>query len=518
MTSPKSAKISTTKRFNLFTSIWIVPFIALIISLWIAYKHFSQLGPEIRISLPSSSGLEAGQSVVKYRNVPVGKITKIEINEDGNGVIVIAKMSKNISDFINDTTHFWVVSPRLDYRGVSGLETLISGSYITMEATKNGDSKDEFIGSETPYRDINSGEYFLLHTDRMTNIGTGAPITYYNIQIGEVEQVVLAPDDKGIDMIVFIKKEYSYLINETSKFWLRKLASIKLNGDSLDVDVAPIFSHLAFGGIAFESKLDKEYPKAPPNYFYQLYSSKSEAQSKKIGSTKSDNREFLFLFKGNLAQLSTGAPIRYQGFSIGTVSDISLHYDSDQKSINGIVTATVDVSIFEDHNKSGLEILQDSVNEGMRARLKPASPVFGGLDIVFTFDEESNKTELLAINNDKIVFPVINSQQPSTLDGLLATIQNTSKNIDKSLAETTRTINKSLKSATSNLNKSLKSTTKSLNQTLYSTRKLMNGYNSKSLFGKKMTDMLKEIHDSTEETKYLLHKVNKKPNSFIFGD
>jgi len=100
----------------------------------------------------------------------------------------------------------------------------------------------------------------------------------------------------------------------------------------------------------------------------------------------------------------------------------------------------------------------------------------------------------------------------------LATIGNTSKNIDKSLNETTKTINDSLKSATANLNRSLRNTTKNLNKTLRSTTKLMNGYNSNSLFGRKMTDMLKEIHESTEETKYLLHKINKKPNSLIFGE
>ena len=111
----------------------------------------------------------------------------------------------------------------------------------------------------------------------------------------------------------------------------------------------------------------------------------------------------------------------------------------------------------------------------------------------------------------------------------MATIENTSRNIDKSLSETTKTINSSLKSATATLNKSLRVTsnsinkslnvtTRNLNKTLKSTTKLMNGYNSNSLFGRKVTDMLKEIHESTEETKYLLHKVNKKPNSLIFGE
>ena len=516
MTRPKKANIAPHKRVNILTSIWIVPLIALMISLWIAYKHYSQIGSEIRITLDSSSGLEAGHSIVKYRNVPVGKITSIEISEDGQGVVAIAKMDKNIEHFINSTAHFWVVKPRLDYSGVSGLDTLLSGSYIAMDAKNSGEPKEDFVGTDTPYRDISSGEYFVLHTNSITNIGSGAPVSYHNIRVGEVEQVVLSSDNKGIDMIVFVDKEYSYLINETTRFWLRKLASIKLNGSSLDVDVAPIFSHLAFGGVTFETKVDKEYAKAPPNYFYQLYDSQDEAESKKIGNSKSDKREFVFLFKGNLAGLHNGAPIKFQGFTVGSVSDITLQYDSQEEMMNGLVSAVIDVSVFEDQNRSGFEVLSDSVDNGMRASLNAANPILGGLDIKLAFDGEKHTTAIA--NNDKIVFPVINSQKPTAIEGLLATIENTSKNIDKSLSETTKTINSSLKSATANLNRSLSATTRNLNKTLKSTTRLMNGYNSDSLFGRKVTDMLKEIHESTEETKYLLHKVNKKPNSLIFGE
>ncbi len=516
MTQPKKVHITPSKRVSILTSIWIVPLIALMISLWIAYKHYSQLGSEIRISLDSSSGLEAGQSVVKYRNVPVGKITKIEISEDGQGVIAIAKMNKNIEHFINNTAHFWVVKPRLDYSGVSGLDTLLSGSYIAMDAKKGGKPKEYFVGTDTPYRDISSGEYFVLHTNSITNIGNGAPVSYHNIRVGEVEQVVLSADNKGVDMIVFIETEYADLVNESTRFWLRKLASIKFNGSSLDMDIAPIFSHLAFGGISFETKLDKEYVKAPPNYFYQLYDNKDEAESKKIGNGKSDKREFVFMFKGNLAGLHNGAAVKFQGFTVGTVSDITLQYDSEEKTMNGLVSALVDVSIFEDQNRSGIEVLSDAVDNGMRASLSASSLLLSGLDIKLDFDGKQHTASITSA--DKIVFPVINSQKPTAVEGLLATIGNTSKNIDKSLNETTKTINDSLKSATANLNRSLRNTTKNLNKTLRSTTKLMNGYNSNSLFGRKMTDMLKEIHESTEETKYLLHKINKKPNSLIFGE
>jgi len=42
-------QIEESNKFNFITSIWIVPFIALIIAGWLGYKHFSERGPEIKI-------------------------------------------------------------------------------------------------------------------------------------------------------------------------------------------------------------------------------------------------------------------------------------------------------------------------------------------------------------------------------------------------------------------------------------------------------------------------------------
>ena len=69
-------EITESTKFNLITSIWIVPIIALIIAGWLAYQHFAERGPEIRIIFPQNEGLVAGQSVVKSSNAPVGKVTK----------------------------------------------------------------------------------------------------------------------------------------------------------------------------------------------------------------------------------------------------------------------------------------------------------------------------------------------------------------------------------------------------------------------------------------------------------
>jgi len=144
--------IEESSKFNLLTSIWIVPFIALIIAGWLAYQYFSELGPEIRIIFPTNEGLNAGQSQIKYRNVPIGTVTKIVLQKDGEGVAVIARMEKNATPYLNTNAKFWIVKPEVGISGVSGLETLISGTYINMSSTKGGEYKKSFQGLTQTYR------------------------------------------------------------------------------------------------------------------------------------------------------------------------------------------------------------------------------------------------------------------------------------------------------------------------------------------------------------------------------
>jgi len=562
MAQPKQPTVGDSRDFNIFTSIWIVPLIALTISLWLVYQHFSKLGPEIRIVFKNSGGLAAGQSVIKFKNVPVGKITRIEIQKNGEGVVVIARMNRESEAFMNETTRFWIVKPKVDYSGISGLETLISGSYISMYAQKGEESKEYFSGLDTPYRDFNSGDYFLLRTLSSAGVKVGAPISYHNIQVGQVEHVVLSSDNKGIDIVAFIKKDYSKLINTTTKFWVQSLASVGLHGNRLDINVASVISHLAFGGITFETKLDKSYPKPQSNYFFRLYDNRYEAETKKIGKDIAEIHAFSFKFKGKISGLKTGESIRYQGFDIGEVTDIELSYDSENHTMRGSILGEIDVSIFADGNRSGMENLQLAVNKGMRAQLTSANPFLDVLYIEFAFAENVAPVILRKEIDGTVRFPVVDVQRSSLvtelteftnklnglkIDEMLESLQSLVESSKSTLVELEKAIisyreladrNKeplnemihSIDRVSKDLDTTLKGDSvkdmptklntaiEELGKTLKMTKRVLNGYRSNSLFGKRVTNMLKEINRSSEETKRLLRKLNKKPDSLIFGD
>ena len=214
--SPQIPEIKESAKFNLITSIWIVPLIALLIAGWLAYQYYAQLGPEIRIVFPQNEGLQAGQSQIKYRDVPIGKVVKIQLQENGNGVVVIARMDKTAKNYLNEHTKFWIVKPEVGMGGVSGLETLISGTYINMFTQKGMEEKEDFRGLSHAYREDKEGEYFHLLAPSGYNIKQGTPVYFKNIEAGKVEYVTIGLSGKEIDFIVFIDKLFVPYVHRDS--------------------------------------------------------------------------------------------------------------------------------------------------------------------------------------------------------------------------------------------------------------------------------------------------------------
>lgn len=276
--------ITESSKFNLFTSIWIVPFIALMIAGWLAYQYFDDLYPEIKIIFPKNEGLVAGQSVVKFKNVPIGKVTKIFITQDIDGVIVSVRMnSKAARPYMTEYAKFWIVKPEVGFSGVSGLDTLLSGTYIDVYSEAGGTFKEQHIGLEQPYQDTSKGKYFHLTSYDGKNISVGMPIFYKNLQVGKVAYKYLSLDNKHVDVIIFVDNEYSTYIDIDSKFWMKNTMNIDFTKGKLDVDIAPL-NFLLTGGIVFSSSGENHNKYVPKDYIFTLHKNQTEAESKTIGS------------------------------------------------------------------------------------------------------------------------------------------------------------------------------------------------------------------------------------------
>jgi len=538
--------IEESTKFNFITSIWIVPFIALLIAAWLAYQYYAQLGPEIRIVFPKNVGLKAGQSHIKYRDVPIGLVQKIELEEDGEGVVVVARMEKTAIPYLNEYSKFWIVKPEVGLTGVSGLDTLISGTYINMFTQKSENIQNDFIGLEYAYRNIGAGEYFVLNTsDGDSSVKVGTPIYLKNIKVGQVEYVVLSPDNSAIEIIIFVDKKYVPYIHTDSKFWIRSTLNAKFTHGSLDVNVAPL-TDLIQGAIEFSTTGKDNTHTVDDIFAFKLYKNKNMININHIGERGKYMKQFMLHTDVSLSKLKKTALVKYYGFDVGNVEEIYLEYDKKSHQMNSKVMVKIDTSVFvdkKDNIHTGEENFYQAVKEGLRAQIIASDFITGSLYINLVFQpNDLNRTiykeeqymclptiqhksgDLLASATN-----ILNKINALPLDDILNSLNtmikksiNPIENADKlflDLQKSVENFNKmSNKKSFARMPDEVDKTLKELTRMLRTTKKVVKGYGSDALITKQLSHTLKVVTETSKEMQHFLKMLNRKPDSMIFGD
>ncbi|PHS40365.1 MAG: hypothetical protein COB07_04520 [Sulfurovum sp.] len=543
----KIPEITESSKFNFITSIWIVPIIALVIAGWLGYQHFAKRGSEIRIIFPQNEGLVAGQSVVKFRNVPVGKVTRIDAEEGRNGISVTIRMNdKSSKAYLTENAKFWIVKPEVGLSGISGLDTLISGTYINVYSKTGGkQAREKFIGLTQPYRDSMKGEYFQLSSPNAENVSVGMPIYYKNIKVGQVEYLYLALDNNNVDIIVFINKAYVSYVQKDSKFWIKSMMNVDFSKGNLDIHIAPI-NFMLQGGIVFSSQGEENMIFMSKEHIFPLYQSKTHAESTTIGSVTKSIKEFMLLTDDPIANLRVHAPVRFDGFDIGWVEDIQLSYSNKSHKMLGKVLLEIDTSVFEDDyesNSSGLANFYQAVEEGLRAKITALDPITGMLFVDLTFKHQDgngsiiqkNKHALLPMtsqNSNAIMTSmaqILDKLNNLPLEELIASVHKVVEESAKPI-ENANVLLEDLQTTVKNINKftgkksfevlpdELSKALKEMTRTLKSTKKVVKGYDSDSLVKQQLTQTLEVLTKTSLEMRAFLRMLNRKPNSLIFGD
>ncbi len=541
-------EIEETGKFNFITSIWIVPFIALIIAGWLGYKHFAERGPEIKIIFPQNESLVAGQSVVKFRNIPAGKVIKIYADEESDGVVVVVRMNnKQSKPYLTEHAKFWIIKPEVGLSGISGLDTLISGTYINVYSKAGGKNfKENFIGLTQPYRDSKEGEYFHLVSSTGENTSVGTPIYYKNIKVGQVEHLYLGLDNKNIHIIVFIDKQYSSYVHDDSKFWTKSTMNVNFAKGNIDVSIAPI-NHLLQGGIVFSSPGNETNASVAYARVFPLYESETQADSTTIGSVSKKNiKKFMLLTNESIANLRVYSPVRFDGFDIGWVTNIKLSYSKALHKMLGEISLEIDTSVFEDKHEtdsSGSSNLHQAVEEGLRAKISALDPITGMLFVDLTFNHQDGNGSI--VKGKKYAQLPMASQSSAGIMTSMTQILDKLNNLplEKLLASVNKVVDDTaapianandilldLKTTVKNLNAltNKKSFTempdevdkalKELTRTLKTTKKVVRGYGNDSILNKQLSHTLEILTKTSKEMQVFLRMLNRKPDSLIFGD
>ncbi|TDL88167.1 PqiB family protein [Meridianimarinicoccus aquatilis] len=301
--------------------IWIVPLVALMVALAMAWQSLSDRGPLIEVTFQNADGVVANETQLKFRDVTVGKVESIRFADDLRNVSVSIRVDKDIARFIDADARFWIVQPEISSQGISGLGTLLGGVYL--EGTWDnipGSDKSEFVGLD--YRPLikgtEKGVEFVLSAPRGGSISAGAPIIYKGVNVGLIERPILADDGGAVTARAFVRAPYDRLVTTGSQFWGASGVSVSFGPTGLKVDVANL-SALIQGGIAFDT-INADGQPIVEGHVFPVYASRDAAGSSNATLEEGPRVPFSALFSDSIEGLTVGSTVEYRGLRVGTVA------------------------------------------------------------------------------------------------------------------------------------------------------------------------------------------------------
>jgi paraquat-inducible protein B len=357
--------------------VWAVPLVAGLIAAWLAWDTYSKRGPTITITFDSGDGLQAGQSQLKFKDVTMGTVKSIAVTPDFNKVVVTVETTREAESLLSDKTIFWVVKPQLFAGNVSGLDTILSGSYIGMVPAK-GKPAHDFVGNQYPpiLTTAIPGTTFVLETRKLGAISLGSPIFYRGLDVGTVLGWDLGDMARHVAIRAFVRAPFDKYVHEDSLFWNASGVSFKLGANGVQIQMESVKA-LLLGGISFDTRPATKVPVAAASHHFPLYANQDAAESAGYGRLLN----MMSMFSGSVAGLSPGADVTLHGLKIGEVTDVGLVFD---RKIDRIV-APVHYRI-EGERIAGVAGVQgvpagtvaaEMVRRGFRATLQAPSLITG---------------------------------------------------------------------------------------------------------------------------------------------
>ena len=310
------AKVRQSKRISPF---WLLPFIALCIGAVLFFQIVQEQGISIRITFSSGDGIVAGKTQIRYQGLQIGVVKKVNFTNDLQKVDVVANIYPEAKSVLRKNTKFWLVKPSASLAGISGLDALVSGNYITLQPG-DGDSEHKFVAeTEGPIAQLNPGDLLIhLVSEDLGSISIGASIYYKKMPVGKIYDYHFSEDGKKVEIDVVIDKPYAKFVKKDSRFWNISGISASLGVSGLNVNMDSLNS-VVQGAVAFDSP--NESAKADMNEKYTLY---SNLQAAKRGINIDVNIP-------NTAGLEEGKTrVYYQNMEIGVLSKLSAVEDNDE--------------------------------------------------------------------------------------------------------------------------------------------------------------------------------------------
>ncbi|GIU32040.1 intermembrane transport protein PqiB [Shewanella schlegeliana] len=528
---PLDAEIKTVKTIS---TIWFVPIVALLIGGWMVYYHISNQGPTVTILFNSAEGMEAGKTKIKSRSVTIGEVETIKLNDQDDGVIVTARMSKNTEKMLMEDSKFWVVSPKVALSGITGLDTLISGVYIELSPGSSKQGRNEFTALNSPPITPKGtpGLQVTLISDKEFAYSQGDPIIYKGLTVGKIEEVHFNINERAVYYNAFIHAPYHELLTNNTRFWDASGLVVDLNAEGISLKTGSLQTILTNGvtfGIPDGMPLGTKINELDSFQIFDDYQGASNARYKY-------SLQYVMLVSDTIRGLSVGAPVEYRGVTVGEVSSVELITTDPSIMYSEAVRIPVLLSIQPGRiglpdNEQGMALMKKHntlwIKEGLRASLKTGSLLTGSLFVELQHFDLPRLEKLETYQNYPVI-PTVKDQYSQLIDkvelfvdklnglpldeltgnanvtlvnaaSLLSELQHTSQNLDKLLVSAEQ-----------------QGLIKQLRVALDSFETLSQDFSSGSQGYEGLQEAMKSISDVMYELKPLLEQLKHKPNGLIF--
>ncbi|RTR06357.1 intermembrane transport protein PqiB [Halomonas nitroreducens] len=402
--------------------IWIVPIVALLIGAWLVYDNYLSRGPLITLTMQSADGIEAGSTLIKTRNVEIGRVETVSLSDDLSRVVLKARMKPEATPMLVEDSYFWVVKPRIGREGISGLNTVLSGAYLQLEPGRSEEEKRTFQVSEQPPVAPPGAEGLRVNliSQLGNSLSVGDPVTYQGFAVGRVEEADFEVASRRMHHRIFIESPYHRLVTENTRFWTASGVDLQLDSEGVRVQLESLEALLG-GGVTFgvPEDLPRGLP-ADPDTTFTLYADEDSARQ----GTFDRYLEYVLLIEDTVRGLSRGAPVEFRGVRVGTVASVPWNFTAPQPDRRDRLAIPVLIRI--EPQRLGIDSqaldLEDwrarfdrLFKRGLRASLKNGSLLTGALFVDLTFDRERSGEYRPETFAERTVFP--------TTSGGLAQIQ-----------------------------------------------------------------------------------------------
>jgi len=535
---------AVAKKRTGISFVWIIPIVAALVGLGIVIQRYLSEGPTIRIAFRTAEGIDPGKTFIKYKDVEIGKVTRVALSGDYSRILVTAKMEKHAEGLLVEDSRFWIVKPRISLSGVSGIGTLISGNYIGFEPGKSRKRLHDFVGLEVPPPITGGlpGREFMLRADALGSLGIGSPVYYRRLNVGQVIGYSLAADGNFVDITIFLDAPYDGYVTSDTRFWESSGIHASVGANGLSLQTESVISML-IGGIVFETppSAQADNPVAAKSVF-KLFNSRDAA----LAPQETEIQRYRLYFKDSLQGLSPGAPVNFLGLPIGEVTEVGLEAVPEPLSIRTRVEimtyqyrflrhlGTSDVAVAKTMSRQERHVFLQRLVEkrGLRAQLRPSGLLSGQLYVALDYFPDAPKARI-DWSQKPPVLPAVPGKLvnlETKLKDILAKLDKVPMDeIGKDLKKAIATLDQTLQSANRTLTRvdretlpEVKKTLEDLRGGLVAAERLL-GNTDNTLMGpdapaqQELRDALREIARAARAIRELADYLERNPEALIRG-